>query len=491
MGRSSSTIIPFPAGGWNARDPYDAMPPSDCILMKNIIPRGSYGELRKGTALHSELDFGVITAVETVIGFKTSSGTQKLLATTEDSGDLWDGTNDPGVNLATGLTNREFQHTIISDKLILVNGADTPRQYDGTTLSTATYTGTGLTSTDLIDVTTYKNRLYFIEKDSTAFWYGGLNAVTGALTKFDLGTIIKQGGKLEWISSWTGSTGLGVEDFLAIMTSEGELILYSGNDPAQNWAIAARFYVGRPMHRRAKEHVGSDLWFLTTQGCISLTNLLQSGGSFTPVTNKVQDAYRDEVETNGPGTLGWDVFYYPAQKLVFVNTPNRRQLVLNKETGAWCEFDIEAIQWAHFNDKVYVGLLSTAAYGTLVEFNVGNKDFRYFGGSSSKAIRGQLRFAFNYLGMPERNKFISALRPMMQGDSVATFDVDIDADFQQSDFGTPSAYTGSNGDQYIRKVYTRAKYGRAFSIKLQGSYSDAPFKLYSVQAVYEPSREVM
>ena len=58
-----------------------------------------------------------------------------------------------------------------------------PQQYDGSTVSNAAYTGIA-DDNKLVDVCVYKERLFFVEKDSASIWYLPVGTVTGALTEF-------------------------------------------------------------------------------------------------------------------------------------------------------------------------------------------------------------------------------------------------------------------------------------------------------------------
>src|SRR5690606_36028071 len=98
------------------------------------------------------------SAIGTLVEY-SNGATRKLLAAT--NGKIFDASAaGAATELDTGYTNNFWQHTIFNGTMILVNGADVAQQYNGTAISDATYTGSGLTATDLIDVITYRSRLY-------------------------------------------------------------------------------------------------------------------------------------------------------------------------------------------------------------------------------------------------------------------------------------------------------------------------------------------
>jgi hypothetical protein len=55
--------------------------------------------------------------------------------------------------------------------LVLVNGADQPRKYNGSAWSTCSVSASGLTRTNLIGVHNHMNRLWFIEENQPHIWY--------------------------------------------------------------------------------------------------------------------------------------------------------------------------------------------------------------------------------------------------------------------------------------------------------------------------------
>ena len=265
MSKAQNITIPFPFGGINARDPIDKMPPNDAIAINNLLPRGGYGEAVQSYILFHDLEGSGGTAATLITA--PYLGGEKVF-------DCYAGkivyilTSTTETVLETGQTSDFWQHAFINNTLVMVNGVDQPQQISSAPASSdAVYTGVADDAT-LVDVVVFRNRLYFIEKDTLNMWYGATNATTGALTQFPLAAVVKKGGTLEWISTLTEGTGSGLDDYLVLMTSQGEMLVYAGDDPATNWYLLGRFYVGKPMGRRAKSNIGADLWILTRDGML-------------------------------------------------------------------------------------------------------------------------------------------------------------------------------------------------------------------------------
>ena len=173
--------LPSPTGGWNARDNLAAMPPLDAVKMVNFFPEVEGVTLRKGDVLFAE---GLSGEVEFLFEYESAT-TNDLLAASD--GNFYDITSGSPTALATGLTNAQWQGVNYNARAFFVNGADAPRDWNGTTLASTSWTGTGLTITNLINVNVIRDRMWFVEKDTSLAWYGGIGSITGALTKFNVG----------------------------------------------------------------------------------------------------------------------------------------------------------------------------------------------------------------------------------------------------------------------------------------------------------------
>src|SRR5690606_28396312 len=84
----------------------------------------------------------------------------------------------------------------------------------------------------LVFVTVWKNRIWFIEKDSTNAWYTTSGTFQGALTKFNFGNKFRYGGILTALYDWTLDSGTGADDLLVSVSSAGDVVVYSGTDPS-------------------------------------------------------------------------------------------------------------------------------------------------------------------------------------------------------------------------------------------------------------------
>lgn len=503
--KARTFTFPFPSGGINARDPRENMPITDAISMRNIIPVGEYGELRKGSALV----YGTIPGdgsppasggYDTLISFVLENGTERLIAFSA-AGVMYEIDVGAGTrtSLKTGLTNGRWQHTVIDNTLILVNGEDQPQRLGSTTPVDATYTGIADDAT-LIDVTTYKGRLFFVQKDTASLWYGELGERVGALTEFDLGTIFRRGGSLFWVASMSASTGSGLQDYLVVCSTQGEMLLYAGDDPAVTWALVGRYYVGKPLSRRAKRNIASDLVFATMDGVFSLQSIVGgnlTGGKYTPMTDKIQPLYRFYADDRAV-RFGWDLFYYPNKNLLFVAVPNRGQsfpiiLVCNLANGAWCTVSgPQSYQFALFGERV---IFAHPVFNLIFAYGEGTQDYlySYFNGDYGwSPIEIALWTAYNTCGVP-REKLFTMLKAGVVGPSDVQIFAEIGRDFQAT---PPNANPGTVtsvavSTSRIANWQGVSGFCEFVSVYLAGSYNiAAPLRFSEMKLMFQPSAEV-
>lgn len=149
---------------------------------------------------------------------------------------------------------------------------------------------TGVDPRKLIHVNMYANRLFFIEKDSPRAWYLPVSSISGAASQLDFSALMSEGGYLMAMATWTIDNSNGVNEYALFITSEGEVIMYSGTDPsvAANWVKNGRYRIGRPVGRRCYMRVSSDVVLITTDGFMPMSKII--------LTDRTQqDAISDKI----------------------------------------------------------------------------------------------------------------------------------------------------------------------------------------------------
>jgi len=441
---TSVQSLPAPVGGWNDRDSVANMDPRDAIYLKNLFPTTVDVVLRGGNQ-----DFATLTGVcETLPVYNRMNGTNALFAVSDT--DVYDVTSG-GAGSAQSLTvtNGKFQWLNFGDGtnnwLIMVNGADSPKYFDGT--SWVEVTGgtspllSGPTLSDLIHVNEYHGRLFFLEKDSLSFWYLSAGSAGGALTEFDLSSFADKGGYLMWSATWSFDGGDGPDDHICFMTSEGQAIIYRGVNPssATTWVRIGTFnMLGKPLGRRSFVKYEGDLIALMQSGAYPLSKALNKSQTdqTIAITDKINSSFSTAAGNYGTN-FGWQMTIYPLKNALIVNIPvdtsgNQEQYVMNTITKSWCQFNSWGAQcFSIFNDELYFGgdgIVQKAWNGT---------------DDDGSEIIGEGKTAFNYFGGASQSKRFNLFRPLLQVNGDITFLTDFDVDFKDGTLSGLSTYSTS------------------------------------------------
>jgi hypothetical protein len=373
MPRSSQTIsVPAPIGGWNVRDPLPMMEAGFASILDNVFCLPSEIQVRKGYTR-----WATFTGIgETVFDYNTTAGGEILHVAVNNGGacSIYNisTTGAVGAAVVSGLTSARFKKAQITTSggtfLYLVNGADAPVLYDGTTWRSITgvsspYAITGVTTTYLKDVIVHKRRLWFVEKNSMNAWYLGTDSIAGAATKFDFGPIFKDGGYITKIDTWSIDAGTGLDDMMVVFTSNGEVAVYQGTDPAtaSTWSLQGVFYIGSPTGLGHTVKYGGDLLIINRDGIAQMSKSLMSSRVNTQlqITDKVQPQLAsDSVSYNA--NYGWDILLFPPANMLLVNIPVSGsisyQYVMNTISGSWSRWTgLISMSWYTSGDSLYFG----------------------------------------------------------------------------------------------------------------------------------------
>lgn len=436
IGRTAS--LPAPIKGWNSRDALENMGPEYAVIMDNYVPGATTVSLRKGSADYAT---GITGNVESLMGLTTTAGVAKMLAAAGTV--LYDATS-PGAasSVRTGLTNARWQSCMFNatgtNLLYMVNGADNPLYWDGTTFTAPTITG--ITATAIVGVNSHQSRLWFCLNGTLKAAYLGVAAIAGAASVFDLGQVFREGGYLMAMATWTVDAGNGLTDLAAFITSEGEVAVYSGTDPtsATTWALAGIFRVGRPIGRRCFLKYGGDVLVICRDGLFPLSRALQSNrvNIKSAITDVIQPSISDATAAYG-ANFGWQICAHPDGNLLLLNVPaapmaTAYQYVLYTPTGAWCRFlGWDAFCWCEIDNAIYFG-----AAGKTVKAWTGFAD-----GDSN--INGEALQAFSPFGAATGIKHFKMARPMLRTNGSPSVLIGVNADFDTTPPSGPLSFAGS------------------------------------------------
>jgi hypothetical protein len=443
---AKSKTYPAPIGGLNARDSVAAMPPEDAVILNNWWVKPSTCVVRSGSTPWAT---GFSTPVESLIEYYPPAAVAKLFAAAGTN--IYDITSNGAIGAAvqSGLSNARWQDLQITTAggsfLYIVNGVDKPRLYDGATWTAvdgaSTPAITGVVTSTFIHSMVFKNRLWFVEANSTRVWYLPVTSIGGAAVAIDLGSIFKLGGYLMACYSWTIDAGAGADDLAVFISSNGEVAVYKGTDPATaaTWSIVGLFSLGRPLGRRCGIKFGGDLLVLCEEGVYPLGKGLLSSSidRRTAVSDKIQNSISADV-VNYRDNFGWELCLFPEQAMLIVNVPvgngMNRQYAQNTITQAWTQFTgwdarcwIAAAKGLFFGDGTSV----KKAWTGVVD--------------GSDVITFDALTSLQYFDAPTQNKYFTLLRPYLNSTGTPSIAYGISGDFIPSEPTGVFTYTPPTG----------------------------------------------
>ena len=461
--------VPAPVGGWNARDSIANMEPLDAVQLINFFPTISNCVLRGGSTNWAT---GMTGQVQTIMVYNGSTSSKMFAAVGTPDLKFYDASTAGAATATTvtGLTNAIWEYINITTTggtyLYAVNGVDKPRLYDGTSWvaidAASTPAITGVTTTTLSNVTLFKNRLWFIQKDTLKAWYLPTSSVGGAAQALDLSSIAKFGGKLVDLDTWTIDAGYGVDDNLVFVTSNGEVIVYRGTDPASDatWALTGVWKLGSPIGNRSMLKWGGDLLILTYDGLMPMAQSLQSSrlDPRVALSNKIQGAIVAATAAYSSSTVGWQVYYNARRNAVWINVPiaegQQEQYVMNTITTSWAQFQgWTANVWETYNDNPYYG-----GNGVVVRA----WDDTYVDNTSN--ISTNVFQAFNYFDSRGVKKYFTRARPSIFTNGAPAIFVGINVDFNVDDTTAPISASASAVGLWDAGTWDSALWGSGLQI---------------------------
>lgn len=533
--QATGYVVAAPVGGLNARDALAAMPETDAIVLDNWFVQPTWVELRRG-----KTTLATFTGIaQSVMAYNSLSGTNQLYAGVLNStvGSIYRVDNAGGGsagaavvggsgNTVQQVTNTRYDWvqfgTGSAEILYLVNGADSPLLFDGTTwwpitapisatvtaitqassavVTVNTVSGSnpfaigntvGLTGvvgmtqinnvnatvtniggssgawtitinvnsaafsayvsggtlsspfpyaltggptplTSLSQVIRYKSRLWFVQAGTMNVYYLPQDVFAGALTLLPMAPNFNLGGQLAMLATNSVDNAAGINDYLAFISNQGEVVMYQGYDPSQvaTWYEAGHFRIGRPLAlgRRGNIKLGSDAAVLCIDGLTPLSKALVADRSqpLIAITDKIRSAINTDAQSYGTN-FGWQVVLYPMGTKMVINTPTlvnstSYQYIQNTISGAWCTFGKYNSPWnpvcfETMGDNLYYGTVNSVA-----QCDTGSSD-------DGNSYLVTAKPAFSYMDAREQMKIWSQCQPIFQVTGSLTLSINMLTDF--------------------------------------------------------------
>lgn len=381
--QDSHTFI-SPVRGWVTNMNLSAAKPGAALVLDNYIPTQTGIKFRGGSAEFFDSEEG--EPITSLFVYK-ASGSSKFFAADEIS--IWDITATPNEDVS-GQTSGYYSTaqfvTSGGTYLFAVNGADSLQRFDGTTWLAITGVSagaiTGVATSALSHVWTWKNRLFFIQGGTMKAWFLAVDSIAGAASDISMSGVFQNGGSLLFGGTWSVDAGDGADDRCVFVSTEGEVVVYEGTDPADPdlFSLVGRYELGgRPMGKNAHIRAGGDLLIATLDGLVPLSQVLQKDPaalSLAAVSRNIEPDWRREAGLRQ--SIPWDMVKWDDENLAVVALPvveegstPPRCFVVNTETGAWTRFtgwDTRSL--AVFEGALYFG----TSDGRVMLANAGGND---------------------------------------------------------------------------------------------------------------------
>lgn len=473
---AQATVLPAPLRGIDARVPLAVDSLDTCIWAINMVPTEYAMRVRKGTRYwQTSIDSGA--AIRTIIPYVGSSGSgsgDKLFAvTTNGIYDITTAGGSPTQKVAFGTQSADsgygvFTHYVDEsgdDMMFYADGENGLFKYTPGSNTWAQHTGitananaiNSFTMANVNFIMVHKLRIWLVEKDSNFAWYLPIRSATGEVKEFFFGSKFKHGGELVGLYNWTIDGGTGRDDHLVAISRGGDVIPYTGEDPADatTWANTGTFFIGPVPHgSRVASEYGGELFVLSKFGITPMSALMSGVTLADPYANvtghKIARLLRADLTTYGDDP-GWSIQFVADIGSIMISVPVRddgtyRQYVYNLSTEGWGLWrDIAMLSSDSWKGALMVGTPD----GTVYRMDQ-TMDGVAANGSGGLPIHWFLLTSYAHLNAPATFKRCKFVRPNFVAESEPRYAISAHYDYQTDEpaevSGSPDAPSGAVWD---------------------------------------------
>lgn len=458
---NAKVVMPPPVGGLDWISPLATMAPKNAQVLDNFIARPQGVELRGGW--QDLLDATLEGSPNTLMSHPTpGNALDKLFAAVGNK--VWDltPTTDP-LNygapveaLTVPVTHAYWSwanYSLKTEKYLCAVAQGAGYYTYDVTDGWVEREITGVEHKEFRTVTTWKQRLWFTQANSSEVFYLGIGEVLGGEAKFfDYGPMLKRGGFVRAITSWTMDGGDGADDYQLIFGSEGDVLIYKGTDPEnpETYALVGDWYMGKfPRGDRFFTPYGGDVLVLSDLGLTSMQMLVTGNasavGEQNPIINKIQARVSARVsETLDTGN--WEVRLIPWLDVLLISAPKTKggryeHYCLGLTSKGWSTISGMPILTGVMHNRIfYFGTPDgRVAHGFDVEGDgmyTGDPEF-----GSGQMVQGRVTSAFTDFSQSANLKRFLLARPIFQASKPPSMKARMKLDYA---LGARLAATGSD-----------------------------------------------
>jgi hypothetical protein len=195
--------------------------------------------------------------------------------------------------------------------------------------------------------------------------YLPVDSIGGALGTISLSGTFKNGGAVYFTDTWSQDSGSGLDDKFVVISTEGEVAVFEGSNPASasTFNLVGVYSIPKPLGFRATMRAGGDLIIATEGGMIPISASVTKDPaalSLSAISRSIEPDWITEVIARR--ALPWEVVKWPGKSRAYVSLPvvgSENEpwcFVVNLQTGAWCKY----VGWntrcfVLHDDQVYFG----------------------------------------------------------------------------------------------------------------------------------------
>lgn len=478
--------LPAPLGGLNTIQSVMATPPTDALVFDNFIVAPYGVEIRKGWRYWYDDEF--LAEVRTIMSYQAvdPSNNRLFAATAEANGQIYNitatGATAPAVAVVTPAGVPDIPGEWHSTMYVTPGGAFLCAVSAGAGYWTyeavagwvqvALGGGAGQvafpvadtsTMADLAFVMAWKNRLWFLHRNSSKAYYLPTNQITGQLVAFDFGGLLTRGGLTSYLANWTYDSGSGVDDSLVVVSNQGDMLIYQGTDPSSinTFGLKGVWFIGRvPAGRRGFCKMGGDVWMASEYGIIPISDHVS--GRVTAPTSESTAAgkFNPTLSAAISSTLGskyWQLIPYATEELLIVCSPyerastgTRQSYIQSAATKSWATTtNFDPLCGAVHDGNFYFSDRSNRVCQGFIGYNDGDS---FDSAVAGNEVTGRFLTGFYDYGSPNLNKTATRVRLLGMSDGNPAWHVKLHPEYQMNDLlsvGGPAAGGASLWDSAL------------------------------------------
>lgn len=451
-----STNLPAPVNGLNYRNPITQQDPKDAIVLTNLIARPYGVELRKGWQYHTDTLGG---SVKTLLAHTPlSDPIDRTLFAAVSTGDVYDVTTRNAPVLSINIADQDDPGHVSYTNFVTEGDAFLCAVFPGAgyyiysvaggwvnipvgvaALQLEFPPGDTTTPAEFSYITSWKNRLFFVKRETGRAYFLPVGQIAGLLEVFDFGPMFTRGGYLDIITTWTMDGGDGIDDRMVIIGSGGDLLIYAGTDPSDSslFNMIGRWYVGvPPTGKRYFSVYGGDIVIVTTRGLVFLSELLQFGGKFqdfSTSSGKVNQRLSALVAASLEDQY-WEVRYLLKEQIVLINMPTvpgltDNQIVFDVNATAFSMFDnAEMFCTEVFGGELFFGMET----GETAQGLIGDNDGQTVADVRGEDLEGEVQTAWQPNGDGSVLKRYLLVQPFFISSAPPSVKIQINTDWRTS-----------------------------------------------------------